>query len=252
MKFEKRKNYHTPRLQWSLLPTTPVSESFLKVTPVLIANDFANSLVVLPKSIKTTKNLHLSVTLGANFEGYSEEASHLFDKYTIFRHSSFIDFFEKNSIDVPKCFKSSDSLRRRTFELFFLRFTNYLMKKGKKEKIFVALNEAFNSFFSLYKKNSTYTANLQFSDWVFLHFAFNNISFTKKQYSSFFFNQYGNTLNQHFIKAGLKYHVHTSNLHTVLIKLLALVQPLFHFSLYSLDKRARKSGRKKTSKYIFI
>ena len=137
MKFEKRKIYKTPRLQWGILPATSTSELFLNTTPVLIANDFHNPLTILPKLIKPFPNLHTSITMGENFEGYSDEASHTFDKYTTFRHSSFIEFFEKNSIDVPKCFKLTSSLRRSAFELFFFRFVNYLMKDGKKEKIFI-------------------------------------------------------------------------------------------------------------------
>lgn len=252
MKLEKIKKYKSPRLQWGLLSSTPVSESFLKTLPVLIANDFQDPLTLQPKINKASSNLYLQASMGGVFEGYSDEAAYIFDKYTAFRHSSFIEFFEKNSIDVPKCFKSTNSLRRSTFELFFLRFSNYLMKQGKKEKVFVTMHKAFHSFFALYKKNTAYTDNLQLTNWAFLHFAFNTVGFTRGQYTNFFYRLYGNTLNNHFIKEGHKYYVHTSDLLSILSKLLSIVQPLFHFSLYSLDKRARKSGRKKASKYIFI
>ena len=126
MKFEKRKTYKLPRLQWGLLPATAASESFLSTLPVLISNNVQNPLTIVPKLTKISTDPRLSLTVSSKFEGYVEETEDIFNKYTIFRNSSFIQFFEKSSIDVPKCFKSTNSLRRPTFELFFLRFVKHV------------------------------------------------------------------------------------------------------------------------------
>jgi ribosomal protein S7 len=38
-------------------------------------------------------------------------------------------------VDVPICFKKSRSLKTKNFELPLLKFSNLLMRKGKKDKI---------------------------------------------------------------------------------------------------------------------
>lgn len=63
------------------------------------------------------------------------------------KDSSFIKFFINNLIDVPVCFKKSNSLKTKNFELPLLKFSNFLMKKGKKEKTFRLIFNAFRSFF---------------------------------------------------------------------------------------------------------
>lgn len=50
-------------------------------------------------------------------------------------------------IDVPICFKKSHSLATKNFELPLLKFSNFLMKKGKKEKTFRLIFKAFRVFF---------------------------------------------------------------------------------------------------------
>ena len=57
-------------------------------------------------------------------------------------------------VDIPICFKKSPSLRYKSFELPILKFSNFLMQKGKREKILRALFFAANSLFSKFKKNT--------------------------------------------------------------------------------------------------
>ena len=60
-------------------------------------------------------------------------------------------------IDVPICFKKSSSLKTKNFELPLLKFSNFLMKKGKKEKIFKFIFKAFRYFFKTFKFSKTMT-----------------------------------------------------------------------------------------------
>jgi ribosomal protein S7 len=56
-------------------------------------------------------------------------------------------------IDVPICFKKTKSIKFKNFELPLLKFTNLLMRKGKKEKMIKTLFLAFFSFIHFLKTN---------------------------------------------------------------------------------------------------
>lgn len=77
---------------------------------------------------------------------YQDASEEIFDYYYYFRFSSFIDFFDRRDVDVPKCFVGVRSLRRFSFELLLLKFSNLLMRRGKREKIFKTINESFHLF----------------------------------------------------------------------------------------------------------
>ena len=79
----------------------------------------------------------------------SMDTNNFYTNFTYFKNFSFIKFFINNMIDVPICFKKSYSLRTKNFELPLLKFSNFLMKKGKREKInnliFTSLREFLNN-----------------------------------------------------------------------------------------------------------
>jgi hypothetical protein len=76
-----------------------------------------------------------------------------FENYLNLRKFSFTTFFTSNLIDVPICFKKIKSIKTKNFELFFLKFSNIIMREGKKEKILrIILNSFFN--FLKFKKES--------------------------------------------------------------------------------------------------
>jgi hypothetical protein len=87
------------------------------------------------------------------------DATEIFDKYYELRKSSFISFFSEYRIDVPLCFYNSKSLRRLSFELPLLKFSNFLMFDGKKEKFFLIFLRAFQSFIKSTKKTQTSATN---------------------------------------------------------------------------------------------
>jgi len=85
---------------------------------------------------------------------FNDNETSLLTDYLYIRNSSFIKFFINNMIDVPVCFKKSSSLKTRNFELPLLKFSNFLMKKGKKEKIIRLIFSSFRLFFKNTKNNN--------------------------------------------------------------------------------------------------
>jgi hypothetical protein len=74
-------------------------------------------------------------------------------------------------IDVPICFKKTKSLNTKNFELPLLKFSNFLMKKGKKEKIFRILFQTFRLFFRDFFLNN----NSNNFTWINLYLITNNL-----------------------------------------------------------------------------
>jgi hypothetical protein len=99
-----------------------------------------NSLTVL--NINNYSNIADEKNLLPNKSFFSNLDYSFLTNFFYLRNSSFIKFFMNNMIDVPICFKKSRSLKTKNFELPLLKFINFLMKKGKKEK---TINTVFTS-----------------------------------------------------------------------------------------------------------
>jgi len=108
-----------------------------------------------------------------------------FENFVYLKKSSFISFFINNMVDIPICFKKSPSLRYRSFELPILKFSNFLMQKGKREKIVRALFFAANSMFAKFK-NSSRSEDLLFSNWLQYYTVFNYSFILENPADSFF------------------------------------------------------------------
>jgi hypothetical protein len=87
------------------------------------------------------------------FNSY-DHASFL-DEFFYLRRSTFINFFVENQIDVPICFRKSKSLKRKITELTFLKFSNLLMKKGKREKVVSILFKTIRDLYKFFKQNNS-------------------------------------------------------------------------------------------------
>jgi hypothetical protein len=79
-------------------------------------------------------------------ESYNNFNSINLNTYIYLKKPSFISFFINNLVDIPICFKKSQSLKRKNFELPLLKFINYLMKDGKREKILKLFFYSFRNF----------------------------------------------------------------------------------------------------------
>jgi len=87
------------------------------------------------------------------------EQKSLFNSFVSLRKPAFISFFIDNMIDMPVCFKKSKSLKTKNFELTILKFSNLLMKKGKREQALKILFTALNCFLLSLKKEKKLTTS---------------------------------------------------------------------------------------------
>jgi hypothetical protein len=64
------------------------------------------------------------------------------EEFEYLHYSTFISFFRTHSIDIPRCFRATKSVRRKINETDYLKFNNYFMRQGKKTKHLNYLLEA--------------------------------------------------------------------------------------------------------------
>ena len=63
---------------------------------------------------------------------------------------TFTNFFKSSSVDVPRCFKRTKTIRRSINEIEILKLNNYLMRQGKRYKTFKFLSKSINQTFNSY------------------------------------------------------------------------------------------------------
>lgn len=185
------------------------------------------------------------------------DKQNVFSDYEYFRQSSFISFFINNFIDVPICFKKSKSLKNKNFELFFLKFSNLVMRQGKKEKTFRAILFSFFAFFEDLKKN-TIKNEIGPLGWFHLLFLSNNLMQNPGQFllqrseedvsnedaSKLFYNNFFLFENKEFD--------FTYFIKNFISSRLLQITPIFTYFIYNVDKNIRKYTRGKSGKYTFV
>ncbi len=177
------------------------------------------------------------------------------NNFSFLKNSSFINFFINNLIDVPICFKKSRSLKNKNFELPILKFSNFLMKKGKRNQTLKILFNTLRSFFNLFK-----TFKLKINEnclkWINFYLITNNLFLTNffKTQNCFKFDfkelipmSYSNNFN--FEDKSVNSSLFLKNF---LYSLISKVSPIFSYFIYSVDKNIRKYSRGKSGKYVFI
>lgn len=214
-----------------------------------ISLNFFNSSLTI-----NSNNLDIQSFFPSSNYQFSQDTSFL-NNFLYIRNSSFIDFFLNNMIDVPVCFKKSHSLKTKNFELPLLKFSNFLMWEGKREKIIRTLFNSFRTFFNFFKfsklKNS-----IDLINWLSLYLLTNN--FNLNFFNNNFFNlnyKFQNPLLLNYSNNLLnseKTLNFTFFLKNYLYFLLSKVSPIFSYFIYSVDKNIRKYSRGKSGKYTFI
>jgi len=250
---------------WQHLPLINynITNFYFLINNFLLINKNVNSSIVSSFTNSTINNYH---NLGdekklypLQFNFSNTETSFLTDFFYL-RNSSFIKFFINNMIDVPICFKKSFSLKTKNFELPLLKFSNFLMKKGKKEKTFNIVFSAFRLFFKTLKLDKINLNNQNFS-WLNLYFFTTNMFWHYETKDSInnsiksIFNSetniilpYNNIISDNNNKIiNLSFF-----LKNYLYSLLSKVSPIFSYFIYSVDKNIRKYSRGKSGKYTFI
>lgn len=224
----------------------------------LLNNNFYNNLPV-SSLLVNYKNSNLFFFTDNDFKkmlpistNFNETDSSFLTNYFYIRNSSFIKFFINNMIDVPVCFKKSISLKNKNFELPLLKFSNFLMKKGKKEKIIKSIFSSFRLFFKATKSDNIKSISFFFS-WFNLYFFGSNI--LNSNPNSLFYFKFEELLNSSYNNNYLnndKIINISFFIKNYLYFLLSKVSPIFSYFIYSVDKNIRKYSRGKSGKYTFI
>lgn len=177
--------------------------------------------------------------------------SNLFTDFVSLRKSSFISFFIDNMVDVPTCFKKSHSLMNKTFELPLLKFTNLIMRRGKREQALKIIIQAVNLLFLTLKKEKIDILGT-YESWFNLYTYLTNTISTSQDYLSFTNTEsYGLIYNNH----GLSDSKLINNdffFRNFFLSRLSQITPVFSFFVYNVDKNIRKYSRGKSGKYVFI
>ena len=247
-------------ISWQHLPHT----NFSNANFYFLINDFYY------KNINTTNNLITSSFYNSvkNYNIKGDELNLFLNKFNFLskdysywseffylKNSSFIKFFINNMVDVPICFKKSKSIKSKNFELPLLKFSNFLMKKGKREKIVHVLFSSFRLFFKLLKLTQ-FKLNNENISWLNLYLFTNNLFW---QYNSHNFSiaNFSNETNLALSHENIFSNDHKSINISFFIKnyfysLISKVSPVFSYFIYSVDKNIRKYSRGKSGKYTFI
>lgn len=176
----------------------------------------------------------------------------IFENYLTLRKLSFISFFINNMIDVPICFRKSKSLKNKNFELFFIKFSNLMMRQGKKEKI---VRFFLSSFFVYFDKIKNEKFNNRVDQYHWFDFFFMlNFQITTK--SSFFLTQDEeptfNNLEENIFSKNYKFFNSDDFIKNLIKSLILKQSPIFSYYIYNVDKNIRKYTRGKSGKYVFV
>lgn len=179
------------------------------------------------------------------------------EEFFYLKKLTFINFFINNMIDVPICFKKSKSLKSKNFELPLLKFSNFLMKKGKKEKINRIIFKTLQYFINDLKlQNQSQEITLKISNWQTFHYLFNNVTnlFLINTIKLFYLENNLNPLYPYtsFITNNTKYINKDFSLKNTFLIKLSQLSPIFSYFIYSVDKNVRKFSRGKSGKYVFV
>ena len=199
------------------------------------------------------------------------------DDYLFLKTSSFISFFLKNNIDVPTCFDKSKSLNFRSFQLPLLKFFNFLMRRGKRDKFLkLFFKNLINSdnFFIKMSQNKIQalsvdenTKSENFLNTFYFSTILNNSldlktepSSTHKNFQVFFYTIFATKFTNSFRSINLSEDFVTNFLKLnsdsffkkSITNLFSEVNIVFSYYIYSVDKNVRKFSRGKSGKYSFI
>lgn len=177
------------------------------------------------------------------------------NEFLYLRKSSFVNFFVNNMVDVPVCFKKSKSLHNRGFELPVLKFSNFLMRAGKREKIVRTLFQAVRALLLslrsdklVLRKGTCSWLDLYRLTACALRFRCGSDATDKAiALRAFLRSGYGTSFNSYS-----RFYSDNFFLKNYLLSRLSGVSPVFSYFIYSVDKNVRKFSRGKSGKYTFV
>ena len=173
------------------------------------------------------------------------------DDFEYLKDRTFTSFFRNNSIDVPRCFSKTKSVRRPINQIDLLKLNNYLMRDGKRLKVFKYLSSSLWDIFNDYKTMDlkTYKTHLSWRD---IYLTFNYATHANNQHTTLPAVKEESTTYGHTMLPVGKFIEDEWNLNTLIFKNMYQMLPLFSFYIYKVDKKIFKNTRGKSGKFTFI
>jgi len=186
----------------------------------------------------------LSMTDTAEFDDvlmdhYGEHES--IDDFYFLKERVFTDFFRDNAIDVPRCFRKTLSIRRPINQVNYLKLNNYLMRDGKRLKVFGYLSKTLWTLFDGQKAHGlvTYKTHLP---WQSLFLSFNYMTFDKTAYGWPKYLDEETTTYGHVMFPYGKFIEDEWSFNRFVFKNMYKMLPLFSFYIYKVDKKIFKNN----------
>lgn len=132
------------------IPTTSATNIYLGTnsTVDVFKNTFLN-------------NTSLDVSVNSDTTDLDIQTDDISNSFNFLRRSTITSFFASNMVDMPVCFKKSKSLYSKTFELPLLKFTNMLMRAGKRgqtvKHVTLSFTQCFHQIIRLSNSNAFVT-----------------------------------------------------------------------------------------------
>lgn len=171
------------------------------------------------------------------------------DSFEYLKHSGFNSFFYEAKVDRPRCLLSYWSSRRTINRHLLLKTSNYLMRKGQRQKsLNLLLSSVRNSYLDYLRALGDQNVHLS---WQSIHIILSNSVYTSS-YSQFPHNiQFENSYKFNYNFLG-KEHSNFIDMRNVVLTNINNINPMFSFYIYKVDKAIYKNSRGKSGKYTFI
>lgn len=166
------------------------------------------------------------------------ETNYFNSTFSLHSKTPFVEFFKTQNIDVPLCFNKSKSLRRSKSNFELLNFSNYIFKRGLKNRVLKQLIRLFNYEGYNFYQNKT---NL---GWQTFYLFYSYFSYSKANIQNYV--NYTNLLPRNITFDSKS----TKNI--LFYKNITSLYPLFLLYIYKVDKTIFKNSRGRSGKFTFI
>lgn len=200
----------------------------------------------LDHCLKVTESLDFDDVL---MDHYGEHEA--IDDFGYLKERSFTAFFRDNAIDVPRCFRKTRSVRRPLNQVDLLKFNNYLMRDGKRLKVFKYLTAVLWGIFHDRPNFEEITFKTHLP-WQSLFLSFTYITRFNERYVSMPNITEEATTYGHVMVPYGKVVSDDWNFTSFMFKNIYQMFPLFSFYIYKVDKKIFKNTRGKSGKFTFI
>lgn len=221
------------------IPTTSATNIYLSTSSTV--DVFKNTFL---------SNTSLDVSVNFDSTDLDIQTDDISNSFNFLRRSTITSFFASNMVDMPVCFKKSKSLYSKTFELPLLKFTNMLMRAGKRgqtvKHVTLSFTQCFHQIIRLSNSNA-------FVTWHALLSSLKNVGTDNTTTSSDVIVTHDLLLETHYLTNGDDVEEESvSYIKTLLFDKLSKYTPLFGFYIRRVDKSIRKNSRGKSGKYTMI